>query len=323
MMIQRGTPEILSPDEFITVVISSYCRPQYLVKCLESIHKYADYPFELIVHDDGSHGQFIGKVLEACRPQVSSLICNYGPNLGLNVSVNRMVSMAWSNYILFMNDDCTLLKPCFKAIRTALDMPYVSWIAPTDSGQVCLGKSVGDYKIGITKNLGGGHATAFKKEQWAAVGGWDEGNTSGHSDEVVMIRMIKSGQFKGLVEGGPYITAVHPNSPGYVACRDFTDGSDCNYPKIFGIPKGRLRELSHKRRETCQFWVDGERTIPGRPGYDGRENPVAGLIDMPYWGTYMHALFPNDWTIDWEVGKRHGHNKWQDQISAELKKLCA
>jgi glycosyltransferase involved in cell wall biosynthesis len=87
----RSSPQIFGPDQFISIVISSFYRPFYLKRCLESIHKHADMPFEIIVHDDGSGQAERDQIYRDLSPLISTLILNLGGNMGLNVSANRAV----------------------------------------------------------------------------------------------------------------------------------------------------------------------------------------------------------------------------------------
>jgi hypothetical protein len=100
---------------------------------------------------------------------------------------------------------------------------------------------------------------------------------------------------------------------------------DCSVPKIFGLTEEQQIYLNHKRREACQVWVDGERTIEDRHLFDDRSNPTAGLNDMPYWHNYFQEVFGSNGTvhtadsINWEAAKRHGHDKWRDQITKDFR----
>jgi hypothetical protein len=99
---------------------------------------------------------------------------------------------------------------------------------------------------------------------------------------------------------------------------------DNSYTKIFGFDPKLLDYLGRVRFAACRFWCDGERTIPNRETYDNRPNPVAGLNDIPYWGTYFTDMFGNKNSNDvreviWSLAERHGQSKWKEQIQKDFK----
>lgn len=303
----RSTPNIFPPDAFISIVVTSYHRPFYLKRCLESLQKFADMPFEVIVHDDGSAPNLRDQVYKELNSLISTLILNLGTNMGLNVSSNRAIYTAQSSYVLFMNDDCFLTKPCFQKIVKALQKPYIGYVCPSnDFGD--LNSSSKD--VVVVNSFGGGHTQAFRREVWEQVGGWCEHNTTGQSDNVFLLKILKSGYFKGYIPGGPFVDVTHPNAAGYVDSFSFANGNDCSLPKLFNFDKSTQVALGHKRREFCQYWVDGERTIPGRT--DGRIDPIAGLNDFGYWDIYLKSIVNNDGTINWENTIKHGQDKWRN-----------
>ena len=313
----KTSSHIFSHKEFISIVVSSFYRPDYLKKCIESIHAKADMPFELIITDDGSTKEIQEEIFKL-RDKTSTILFNTGMNMGLNVSANRAVSVCNSEYILFMNDDCTVLRPCFREITQALSKPFIGWVSPPNEFKKDNNKL--DYnKEGhfLTSNITGGYSIAFRKNTWADVGGWCENNTTGQSDNVFITRMIKAGYFKGSLVNGPVIEAIHPGADGYKGSYSFTGGYDCCYPKMFGpgMSEQRLKDISHFRREYCQHWVDGERTIAEREKFDNRQNPTAGMNDLGYWGDYMTSVVNTQkGIIDWTAAQRHGQETWRLEV---------
>lgn len=307
----RSSPHLLGPRDFISIVITSFFRPFYLKRCLESIKQFADMPYEIIVHDDGSSPALRDEIYKLCSENASTLILNLGTNMGLNVSANRAVSIAQSDFVLFLNEDCFFTKPGLKQIASSLAKPYIGFLSPTNLP--IHGRDVGDNTVISNGHLGGGHAIAFRKEVWQEVSGWNENNTTGQSDNVFLLKIIRAGYFKGFMTNGPFLDVTHPNATGYIDSFSFAKGNDCSYPKLFNFPQDKLLALNHKRREFCQYWVDGERTIANRETFDNRPNPVAGLNDFGYWDAYLQRLVNIDGSINWNMAE-WGQDKWKDLL---------
>ena len=89
-----------NPD-CISLVIPWFSMPVYINRVIKSIHEHADYPFELILHDDGSNKETVFDLMKN-RDKISTLILNSGYQLGLASSINRAVALASSKYILFL-----------------------------------------------------------------------------------------------------------------------------------------------------------------------------------------------------------------------------
>lgn len=81
----------MSNNEFASVVILSYNRPEYLRRSVESLHLHTSYPYELIVVSDGSiDAQERRVVYELVESKlVSTAIINAGRNLGIGTGINR------------------------------------------------------------------------------------------------------------------------------------------------------------------------------------------------------------------------------------------
>ena len=327
--------DVLPNDKFISIVVPAYCRPFYLKKLLDTLEQTADFMYELIVHDDASPRELQDQIYHM-RDRISLTMFNNGKNMGLNVSSNRICAAASSKYILFMNDDCFFEQKCLKDVVNVLSRPYIGWISLADDVGVLRDfegvVNTNGTRWSLTNLMGGGSTIAFRKDVWKEVEGWYEGNTSGQSDNVFIFKMIRAGYWKGIIEG-PIRTRVgnfvypapdsgHPDA--YKPTFPFTNGNDCSFPKIFGMDDGLWVRLNHAHREACQYWVDGERTIPNRDTYDNRPNPKAGLNDIPYWGNYFLDIFGhkhsnNIHDIDWEITKRHNQIKWKDIIAEDFK----
>ncbi len=205
---------------------------------------------------------------------------------------------------------------------------YIGVVSPCNDPGPIADKDVCDIngtRLAVTNFLGGGSAMGFRKSVWQEIGGWDERSTSGQSDNVFFHKILRAGYFKGIYAGHDTVKVGN-----FVYGDDYKATAkymiyDCSIPKIFGLTNDQQILLNHRRREACQVWVDGERTVPNRETFDDRPNPGAGLNDMPYWHNYFLGVFGSNGTvhtsdtIDWEAAKRHGHDKWREQITTDFR----
>ncbi len=315
--------DVFPNDRFVSIVIPTLSRPFYLERAVKTLHEQADMPFELIVVDDGSDPK-TKQVLFGMRDKISTVVSNYGINMGLNEAANRGIALASSRNVIFTTDDCWFVKPCLKDLCNVLSKPYVGFICaandigPLANNSVC---DVNGTRFAISNYLGGGISQAFRKEVWKEVGGWDLRSTSGQSDNVFLFKILRAGYWKAIMEGRDRVKCANfEEESTYVPTAGLMRGHDCSLPKLFGMDPTEQIILGHHKRESCQYWVDGERTIPNRESFDSRPNPVAGLNDIEYWFHYFQDIFGNTGTshnvhqIDWNVATIHGQDKWKDEI---------
>jgi len=323
------TPEQVFPNtQFISICVPTFCRPFYLRKLLDTLKEHADMMYEVIVYDDGSPIQFRDEVYQMAKQEQFLLVMNNYCNTGLCTAANRSIALASSRYILFLNDDCFFIRPCLKDICNALSKDYIGVVSPCNDMGPIADKDVCDVngtKVAVSNFLGGGSAMGFRKDVWAEVGGWDERSTSGQSDNVFFHKILRAGYFKGVIAGHEAVKVGN-----FVYGDDYKATAkymiyDCSIPKIFGLTDEQQILLNHRRREACQVWVDGERTIPDRHTFDDRPNKEAGLNDMPYWYNYFQEMFGSTGTvhtadtIDWEVAKKHTHDRWKNYIVQDFR----
>jgi glycosyltransferase involved in cell wall biosynthesis len=323
--------EVFPSDKFISVCVPTFCRPAYLKKLIDTLEQYADMPYELIVGDDGSPDIRARDEVYALKNRISVTVFNNGMNAGLCTAANRVIALASSRYVLFMNDDCFFVKPCLKDICNVLSKRYVGLVSPCNDMGLLADQDVNNVngtRMALTTFLGGGSSMAFRKEVWQQVGGWDERSTSGQSDNVFVFKMLRDGYWKAIMEGTDSVKVgnfVYGDAYDDTASK-MMGGNDCSLPKLFGpgIDDEKRLHWNQTRRVACQWWVDGERTIPGRPQYDGRENKIAGLNDIPYWSNYFLDIFGHKHSnsskdIDWEVASRHNQAQWRSEIARDFR----
>jgi glycosyltransferase involved in cell wall biosynthesis len=322
--------DVFPNDKFISVCVPTFCRPDYLKKLIDTLEQYADMPYELIVGDDGSPDMRLKEEVYKMADRISITLFNNGSNMGLCAAANNVIALAHSKYVLFMNDDCFFVGPCLKDVCNVLSKRYVGVVSPcNDMGpisdnDVC---NVNGTRMAVSNFLGGGSSMAFRKEVWQQVGGWDERSTSGQSDNVFFFNILRAGYWKAVVEGHDSIKVGNfVYGTAYNDTAKIMGGSDCCLPKLFGpgITEEKRLYWNQMRRVACQFWVDGERTIPNRETYDDRPNPTYGHNDIPYWSNYFMDIFGGKHSnsakeINWEIANRHTQDQWKNEIKKDFR----
>lgn len=294
-------------ERYISIVVPYFNRPHYLRELIDSIHKYADMPFELIVHDDVSTDGSTPEVFNM-RDKMSSLIINQGHNLGISVSTNRLINMASSEYIIFLNDDCVFVNSCLNNIYDIISRPYVGFLHLTQANRPDL--NLKETKFDIT-GIKSGCALAFRKNVWREIGGWNEHFISGGADVAFMTTIFKWGYFAVAPYGKEYAINTSYIKYNNTDSSIGKSGYDCSYPKIFNTKEKGYDEWCKAREGECYKITN---TL-------NRNESTIGNID--YWHNYMKRLGEKSGNtisekIDWEFGKLHGHDKWKDQISNEI-----
>lgn len=314
--------------DFISIVIPSYQRFHYLKECVESIHEYANMPFEIIVHDDNSNDGTREKTLSELKDKVSAIILNNGLQLGLSESINRCVKIASSNYIVMLNADCKIEYPIFKDIVDTLKCPFVGVISlMTAENKIDAMLVNDDTKFQLLRGIGSGCAQAFTQDAFEKIGGWYSHIVdSSNADVSFIVRMIKAGYF--ITSLNTYKSPVRNLSMDRRKCEDSTIARsyyDCSYPKLFNLHKSKYLKLFdiHKHKYELNSRVgDSIYAYLSRKRY---ENSTAhmqitykaeeGDTNIGYWHNFMQKLIKDDYSIDIEVAKRCGHDKWIDEIN--------
>lgn len=282
--------------DFISIVIPGLNRYHYLTECIESIHQHADLPFEIIVHDDNSNDGTQGKMMTELKDKVSCFVLNNGLNLGLSESINRASRCAGSRYILMMNADCKLMKPCFKDIVNILKCDYVGAVFPANPvyGQPNCHENNGT-KFYLSRGIGAGWCQAWRQDTLE----WDSYNTTtGNGDVSFMCRMLKNGYF--LVNpaydpaGGLWVTNM---SNDRMQTKDSVIGEvvehiETAYPKIFGVDDYKRMSQTRQGR------------VSERQGEEYRKE--AGEINIDYWNKFGQTVITDNYSLNVELAKSRG-----------------
>jgi glycosyltransferase involved in cell wall biosynthesis len=96
-----------SMTEYVTLALRSYNRLPILRASLESLWANTDYPYELIVHDDGSRGDAVEYLQEMqAQGKIQVLILNReGYNIGMGLATDRAVRCGTGDYIVELDGD--------------------------------------------------------------------------------------------------------------------------------------------------------------------------------------------------------------------------
>lgn len=320
--------------DFVSIVIPAFNRYHYLEELVQSIHKNADLPFEIIIHCDNSNDGTREKILSELKDKVSSIILNNGLQLGLAESINRCVKIAGSNFIIMLNADCKIEYPCFRDIVNILKCQFVgsiSLMSSVNDERATLINDVDgkDTNFQLLRGLGSGCAQAFRKDTFEEIGGWFSNNVaSGNADVSFIIRMIKAGYF--IASLSREISPVRNLSMDRERNKDSTISRgqyDCSYPKLFGLQKSKYLKLFNIHQSKYKFLdekVGNEiYSILSRKRYESAANAMqvtykeeGGDTNLHYWHTFMERMIKEDYTIDIEEAKKCGcgHDKWIDMI---------
>ncbi len=300
----------LGNKDFISIVILSYTRPKHLRNLMESIHQYADMPFEIVVHDDASPPDLQDQVY-ILKPYMSSVTFGTGINMGFSAAANRATALANSEYVLLLNDDMLLLGPCFQQTKKALDIPFVGCYGPGDpdnlvegapsEGHVVINYNDINLRLGSCGGMAGGFA--FRKSLWTEMGGFPQVYGNG-GDISFYFKLLQNGYFNAGPVGVPQaFQNVDRDEGSKNANAGRTSGHDQSYPHIFGIPDDAYRQVSHQRRERRHEWSHNQYLKRG------------GIHNISFWNDYFeHAKSDDKYSYEWSKIEEFGQAKWKDEI---------
>lgn len=287
-------------ESYVSIIVPHFNRIHYLKQLIESVHKYADLPFELIIHDDASIDGSTEELWKL-KDKISTLIVNTntGRNVGLPVSTNRLVKLASSDNIIFLNNDCVFVSPCLNDIVNIINRPYVGYLHLTEA--INLNK-YNEVKFKLN-GIRSGSAIAFRRYIYDKVEGWNEFVYSEVSDSFFMTNIIKHGYFALSAYYKELAVNLATRKQGTMG----STGYDCCYPKIFNL-KGSFDKYCKLNEVVCSNISNTLKKTPGEIG------------NLDYWDDYLKKLLETKrgsnkaYTVDWEVAKLHGHDKWKDLI---------
>jgi len=294
--------------EYVSVVVTyvnNPARPQakrweLLENCINSIHRHADYPFEIIVVDDSG----LDLTSLQVKDRVSTSILNMGRPLGQGVQQNRGISCATSKYIVVIEDDCEITRPCFKDLMNVLDKPYVGFLNPEGMHpeEYLMHR---DTKFVIGGGLAGAWCNCFRKDVWKEVGGLPE--WSPQAVEPFCQKTLKCGYWRAFLVGDRFSRNVDYEDYKQERSTHLIFGT-YHYPRLFNMPENDYLELSRRKFDFSMKNCNDPIETPGSTSNHG------------YWNNYVGELTNLNRcisSINWKVAERHGQAKWKEQILAE------
>ena len=311
-----------APDTFVSVIVMSYTRPQFLEGCLNSIHEHADMPVEIIVHDDASGRECEVEIFNKYRHLCSSLIFGSPDrfNMGLAASINRAVSLANSDYIILLNDDTKLLRPCLKITKQWLDVPYVGCVGISSSvpnfstaNAIPHNPNVGQlnvYSNGLAFQLAalpsGAGVFAFRRKLWEELGGFATAFTN-HGDTVFHLACLNAGYFNasGILDFERL--AINVDLTEYNTSNGTAGKTpwDCSYPHLFntGADMGVINRARNERT-----------VIAGQKQYLASFKPA---LRFAWYHELFERGFIGNGEINWKEFECLGIDRWKDTIETD------
>lgn len=300
---------MITNSDFWSIVVPYYKNKQYLPQLVESIHEHADMPFEIVVHNDSA---IEGPPIVTAGIKISIEIRNFGLNFGLSRALHNAVRVSSSDFILFMNQDCVMLRPCLKLLKEVLSRRYVGLVMLQDvcesSPERC---DLAEGSFTLQTGIGSGAILAFRRNFWEEVGGTDLEADSGRSDDTVIYRMYQRGYWRAVLVGPRYFRNLSLELQHNKDTSIGPYGTDCSFPKLWKLPGDENTYLSEckNRMSYCCHHIDVE------------EHKPEGISNMGYWHEYSKSLMaeerkPN--SIDWQAASKYGQDKWRKEIEQDF-----
>lgn len=88
-----------------SLCLLAFERADFLERTLSSLVMRTKYPYELIVHNDGSLDPKVKQVIEKYREKIAIIVDNCGKNMGVGASMRRCANIATGDYIFKMDAD--------------------------------------------------------------------------------------------------------------------------------------------------------------------------------------------------------------------------
>lgn len=288
--------------DYVSIIIPYFCRPAWLLQLIDSIHQYADLPFELLIHDDGSTDGSQNEVLSYALGKASTMVFSTGPCLGLAASANRLVKLCSSDYIMLVGADFLLTRPYLREVLSVLKRPYVGVMGTS----LC-----GAHDLNIVPSGSGDGHIAFRKDVWDEVKGFDENMYTLFAGFSFIYRVAKRGYFIAAPKfPRPFVDGNAPSTIGTM-----NRGFDNSFPMIFD-PDSKAAITNQENRTRAADIHD--------KSYESL-SWEASEVNEAYWVKYfgeLVGLTPSrhdminakfDWSKD-----RHGHSRWRHLIERDI-----
>lgn len=202
-------------NNFASLCLLSFERPTYMVKSVVSLRQNAGYPYELIVHDDGSGNEETRHIVKAwCDSKtVSYALMNCGNNMGVGHAANRCFYTAHGRVLAKLDADLEYspgwLKRCMEILDT---FPEVGALGLFDYGNVLPvdhpDRERWDSAFIKTHTRNGvvvnqvkdfvGSAILFRRDVWDRFGPWPEFSDAYAEDVEFKQKLVANGLWLAL-----------------------------------------------------------------------------------------------------------------------------
>lgn len=312
----------MANNEFVSILVLSYFRPEMTLELLRSLHAHADFPFEIILHDDHSDGWVQDRIYGEMKELCSTVVLGQGNvNMGFASSANRGTALCNSKYVLLLNNDCLMVNPCFQMVKQILDVPYIASVGPRDTIHLQPGADHGGRAVAYSNgqaftlsNLPNGSGVfAFKKEAWFDLGGFPQVYNNG-GDIAFIFSLIRKGWFHAGFSVSP------DGAPAYRTFRNLDQENDCKnttsairnfdeaYPRVFPMcNRAAWFHAQCEERRARRYPLSQEQYLSDR-----------GHHNIDYWSKWADSSYDGKGGINWEVLEDFGQGKWKDQIDADI-----
>jgi GT2 family glycosyltransferase/lipoprotein NlpI len=96
---------ILDINDLVTIVVITYNQISYTKKCIESIEKNTEHPYEIIFVDNGSNDSTVKWIEDKSKNKKNYRIIRNNKNLGFAKGCNQGIKAANGEYIVLLNND--------------------------------------------------------------------------------------------------------------------------------------------------------------------------------------------------------------------------
>ncbi|GIO87232.1 hypothetical protein J25TS5_41640 [Paenibacillus faecis] len=195
----------------VSIIIPTFNKKEMLMECLDSIEAFTDYPYELIVVDNGSQD---GTVEELRRRRGPLRLAVNETNLGFARAVNTGLMMAKGRYLVLLNNDVLvterwivqLLKCLSESPDAAAVGPVTNYISGEQQIETAYGDIPGMRAFAASHNRSDrgkwrdadrlvGFCLLFPRSTFEQIGYFDEGYEVGnYEDDDWILRLRLQGK---------------------------------------------------------------------------------------------------------------------------------
>jgi len=316
-------------EDFCSIAVTSFNRHDRLENLIDSIHKYADMPFEISVSDDGGARYDTFDFIKRIRLKVSHVAVNVGRNKGLHINTNTAVCLTRSKYVFSFYEDVEILAPFMrKTVNLLKAAPHVGIVyldhrASINHSKIWCRTPTGQ-RYSVFCHNGSEWSIAFRRSYWEEVGGYAEDDIYG--DLPFNNRGWLKGYFSCNLEGESTAKDMDKvrDSQGHWRSYDtsgkFIDGGYANYPKIFGISDDKLRKMDAARIYECSQWNHIERTADREASEKEEYDPSFYQVGCRNWKRYIEEVL-KDGTVNWELLQTSHHARFIEALKRDFESV--